>query len=160
MAVCRKPVHSHHQVGKRWVFFFIKAHSFGFLHLNLGCRDAHIQIQSLHSCTTPNVQWCNCRAHLHCLWETGDLSAWCAASPKLYTGCCGGDRSLDIIISLFLSPGHPGSLFVHFISPVTEIPSWVQRGSKIKNKTSASASSFEDRNHPSTCQTRQVMWRH
>lgn len=44
---------------------FIKAHAFGFLHLNLGCRDAPIQIQSLHSCTTPNVQWGNCRARLH-----------------------------------------------------------------------------------------------
>lgn len=54
-----------------WLLF-TKAHAFGFLHLNLGCRDAPIQIQSLHSCTTPNVQWCNCRARLH-LCPVGDL---------------------------------------------------------------------------------------
>lgn len=55
------------------------------LDLNLGCTEAPIQVQSLHSCATPNVQWCNCRARLH-LCPGGVLrsvSMTCSATKAL-----------------------------------------------------------------------------
>lgn len=100
-------------------------------------------------------QTCNdvisAHAYTSVLSESCDLSARRAASPKLCPGCCGGDRSLDIIISSFLSPGHPGSLFVYFISPVTGNAQLSTARIKKKRKTniiktSVSVSSSEDRN--------------
>lgn len=87
-------------------------------------------------------------AYTAVLLESCDLSARRASSPKPYPGCCGGDRLLDIISAL-LSPGHAASFFVCFNSPVQELPSGEERGSKI-----TSVSSSEERKYPLKSQCR------
>lgn len=120
MAVCRKSFHSHHQDVK-WCGFFLLKHMP--LDFSIWIWAAEMLPFKYRVYIPAQHQTCNDviagHAYTSVLSEICDLSAWHAASPKLYPGCCGGDRSLDIIISPFLSPGHPGSLFVCFISPVT-----------------------------------------
>lgn len=119
MAVCRKPVHSHHEDVKWWGCFSLKH----ILDFSIWTWAAEMLPFKFRVYIPAQHQMCNDviagRAYTSGLPESCDLSAWRAASPKLNPGCCGGDRSPDIIISPLLSPGHPGSLFVCFTSPVT-----------------------------------------
>lgn len=101
------------------------------LDLNLACMEAPIQIQSLHSCATPNVQWCNCRARLH-LCPGGVL--------RSVSMTCSTTKALPRMLWQRQDSGHsnlagsvgwpswlPSCLF--YFPQWLEMSSWVQRGS-------------------------------
>lgn len=124
-----KSLRSHHQDVLRGVWGFCLCIWIPPFEIGLQrCSHSRVYIPAQH-------QMCNDviagHAYTAVPSESCDLSARRASSPKPYPGCCGGDSSLDIIISAFLSPGHPGSLFVCFNFPVTGKAQFVQQGSKI-----------------------------
>lgn len=91
-----------------YLWMWIPPFEFG-LH---GCSHLRVYIPAQH-------QMCNDviagEAYTAVLLESCDLSSRRASSPKPYPGCCGGDRTLDII-SAFLLPGHAGS-FLFVLTP-------------------------------------------